>query len=521
MKTRIDYRYVSQAARNDGILNNSAHVIPTKPNGEDHRTGASTAKLLIQRLRATKRLWIPAFAGMTAKKRSLHCAALMLLATFAAPLSAQSDLQMPSGAAVHQQRDAVAKSERIMAEAQKRPGLLSQYLYMRDAYANNNDWPFRVIFNQYLSWYQTWVGDYPGARTNFSIAQPAAKDDAPSPLQDAKFKPEPAFEAIAKLAKGRQAVFFNENHSYPLTRTLTVQMLATLRAEGFDTFAAETLYDTDIDNLQKRGYPISETGFYTEEPIYAEMVREALRLGYRIVAYEALSDATGDARETEQARNLQRDVFKQNPKARLVLNAGYAHIQEAGKYLGGASMAQHFRRITGIDPLTIEQTMLVPHEKASSDHPYYLAVMQALKPAQPIVFRDSGGTGWSLKQGAYDVSVFFPPESLRRGRPTWLDIGGLRQPYQVSGALCNNEYPCMVEARYEVEPDEAIPADRVVIEWVGRHTIASDRVRESSDNVPLTDLYLKPGRYRVVARDASNQKRQRLTITVRATGDKP
>lgn len=442
--------------------------------------------------------------------------ALLISAAASGPLFAQNDLQMPSGAAVHQQRDAVNKSERIMAEALKRPGLLAQYLHMRDAYTNNTDWPFRVIFNQYLSWFQTWVGDYPGARANFSIGQAAAKDDAPSPLLDAKFKAEPAISAIAELAKGQKAIFFNENHSYPLTRTLTVQMLAALRAEGFDTFAAETLYDTDIDALQKRGYPISETGFYTDEPIYAEMVREALRLGYRVVAYEALSNATADAREVEQARNLQRDVFKTHPEARLVVNAGYAHIQEAGKYLGGSAMAQHFRRITGIDPLTVEQTMLIPHENPADDHPYYAAAILSLKPAQPIVFRNDKGLPWSLKKGAYDISVIFPPDTQFRGRPNWADIGGQRKPHQVTGALCVNEYPCLIEARYMDESDDAIPADRVVLEWRGRAKSPSDRVRTSNDSDPIAYLFLKPGKYRLMSRDTSNRKLQRTVITVRS-----
>lgn len=450
---------------------------------------------------------------------------LVALAASAAsiqPALAQSDIVMPKGAAITQQRDAVNKSERIMAEAQKRPGLLAQYLHMRDAYAADTGWPFRVIFNQYLSWYQTWVGDYIGARLQFSIAQPAAGDDAPSPLKTGDFKAEPAARAILDLARDRKAVFFNENHSYPLTRTLTVELLAGLRAQGFDTFASETVYDTDVDgDLAKRGYPISDTGFYTEEPIYAEMVRTALQLGYRIVAYEALSDATGDAREAEQARNLERAVFKKHPGARLVVNAGYAHIQEGGKYMGGQAMAQHFRRMTGIDPLSIEQTMLVPRDKPASDHPYRLAVMLAEKPTQPIVFRDGKGTPWSLKAGAYDVSVFFPDEVIRRDRPTWAAIGGLRVPYQVSGALCDGAYPCLVEARYENEGDDAIPADRVVIEWMRRNAQAGEVVRESSDNAPLTDLYLRPGRYRIMVRDLNNQKRQRHTITVRAATPTP
>ena len=272
---------------------------------------------------------------------------------------------------------------------------------------------FRVIFNQYLSWYQTWVGDYAGARSSFSIMQAAAKDDAPSPLQGTDWHAESATNAIARLAKDRKAVFFNENHSYPLTRTLTVLMLAALREEGFDTFAAETLYQSDMPDLARRGYATSATGFYTEEPVYAEMVREALRLGYRVIAYEALSDAIGDAREAEQARNLAHDVYTEHPDARLIVNAGYAHIQEQGKYLGGMAMAQHFSQITKIDPLTIEQTMMIPHEKIASDHPWYREVMAKLAPKQPMVFVNSSGSAWSLKQ-AYDLSVFFPEESLQR-----------------------------------------------------------------------------------------------------------
>jgi len=433
---------------------------------------------------------------------------------------AQGDIQQTSGVAIHQQRDAVMKSERVMAEALKRPGLLAQYLAMRDVYATDTSWPFRVIFNQYLSWFQTWVGDYAAARATFSIAQPAARDDAPSPLREGGYTAQPAAAAILEMARGQKAIFFNENHSYALTRTLTVQMLAALREEGFDTFAAETLYETDT-GLQQRGYPTAETGFYTEEPIYAEMVREALRLGYRVVAYEAVSNATGSAREAEQARNLQRDVFRERPDSRLVVNAGYAHIQESGKYLDGIAMAQHFRRMTGIDPLTVEQTMMIPHEKAANDHPWYTQIMQASIPPGPVVYRDRDGKAWALKKDAYDVSVIFPPETSRRGRPDWLTLGGLRQSYQVTGALCDSSYPCLIEARYENEGDDAIPADRLVIEWMGRGAIASDRVRESSDNVPLADLYLRPGRYRLTARDANNRRTQRQTITVRASRAAP
>ena len=419
----------------------------------------------------------------------------------------------PSSANVHQQKVAVAQSEKIMAEAQARNGLLSQYLYMRDAYANSKSASFRVIFNQYLSWYQTWVGDYAGARSSFSIMQAAAKDDAPSPLQGTDWHAESATNAIARLAKDRKAVFFNENHSYPLTRTLTVLMLAALREEGFDTFAAETLYQSDMPDLARRGYATSATGFYTEEPVYAEMVREALRLGYRVIAYEALSDAIGDAREAEQARNLAHDVYTEHPDARLIVNAGYAHIQEQGKYLGGMAMAQHFSQITKIDPLTIEQTMMIPHEKIASDHPWYREVMAKLAPKQPMVFVNSSGSAWSLKQ-AYDLSVFFPEESLQRGRLTWLSLGGMRESFQISGRMCDLDYPCLVEARYDGQPDKAIPADRYVIEFKGRIAGYGDILRNSTDPYPIAELWLRPGKYEILSRDRANVIRHRQSIVI-------
>lgn len=450
-----------------------------------------------------------------ARQRTVLYSAVMALICIPAFSHAQS-APASGGAKVHQQQAAVARSEKIMAEAQTRKGMLAQYVFMRDAYASNTDSSFRVIFNQYLSWYQTWVGDYVGARNSFSILQKAERDDATSPLENADWHAEPAVDAIARLAKDEKAVFFNENHSYPLTRTLTVKMLAALRKEGFDTFAAETLDQPDMAALNKRGYAIHATGFYTEEPIYAEMVREAVKLGYRVVAYEALSDATGDAREEEQARNLKRDVYTDHPNARLVVNAGFAHIQEHGKYLGGAAMAQHFQRLTHIDPLTIEQTMLIPHDRQSSDHPYYREVMTKLMPKQPIVFVDKEAKPWSLKKDAYDVSVFFPEEVVQKGRPTWLSLGGMRQPVEVSGRMCDQKYPCMVEARYAGQPDEAIPADRVVINFKSLLAGYNDKVRQSSDPYPVADLWLRPGKYEILSRDMSDQARHRQIIEVGA-----
>lgn len=439
-----------------------------------------------------------------------------ILIGMAAALPMWAAAQTPSQSLwLQKQREATARSENILHEAEKREGLLAQYQYMLDAYVSGKDEAFRLIFGQYLAWYQTYIGAYDAARSSFSIQQPAEADDHPSPLADPSYAAQPAIDAIASLARGRKAVFFNEAHTAPVTRTLTVQMLAKLRAEGFDTFAAETLYSTDKD-LAKRGYPTAASGFYIKEPIYAEMVRTALKLGYRVIAYEAESDATGDAREAEQARNLYQRAFKDHPDARLVVNAGYGHIVEGGAYLGGRSMAQHFHRISGIDPLTVEQTMLIAHETPDKDHPYYRAIVQKLHPTVPLVFIRKDGTPWSLKAG-YDVSVFFPADVQQRGRPTWLSLGGLRKPLFVSSDMCGNDYPCLIEARYADEGDDAIPADRLILFPITPNVAASERALRMKTE-PTADLYLRPGRYRITATNIDNRLLGHRDVVIPAAG---
>lgn len=433
--------------------------------------------------------------------------AFVLFAALSTLASAQS-----AGDWRAQQRAAAEKSEGILRQTEKMKGLLAQYQLMRAAYDADESKAFRLIFGQYLSWHQSYLGLYSEARASFSIKQEAEKDDAPSPLGQGGYGAQPAVDAIAKLAHGRKAIFLNEAHNIPMTRSVTVQLLAKLRADGYTHFAAETLYETDKD-LARRGYPTFDSGFYTQDPVYAEMVRTALKLGFKVVAYEAISEATGDAREREQARNLYDRVIKADPDARLVVNAGYAHIVESGKFLDGGSMAQHFKRLSSIDPLTVEQTMLIEHSIPAEDHPIYRAVMEQQHPTQATVFVDADGKPWTLHPGQYDVSVFFPRDDLRDGRPAWLALGGQRVPYAITGETCRSTFPCVVEARYANESDDAVPADRLVFGLKDLRLKLVDRAFQNAAEW-RSALYLRPGKYRLSAVGTDNQAITRHNITV-------
>ena len=397
---------------------------------------------------------------------------------------------------------AADRSDQIMKEADKQPGLLARYAYMQNAYDANHNRAFQLIFGQYLSWYQTYIGDYDAARSTFSIAQPVQEGDAPSPLSGG-YTAKPAGDVILAMAKDRKAVFFNEAHSAPITRTLTIELLAKLREEGFNYFAAETLYNTDGD-LQKRGYPIAKTGFYTNEPLYGEMVRTALRLGFHVIAYDVENAGVGDARERAGAESLNDQVFKKDPSARLIVNAGFAHVQKSGKYLGGTSMGEFFHKISGIDPLTIEQTMMIPHSRTDQDHPVYTAIIDAKHPTQPVVFVGANDKVWTLKPNQYDMSVVFPEWSHIEERPSWVVLDGLRVAYPVGAELCRNTFPCLIEAHYAGESPDAVAADRLVLNVTDDNGPASKRSLVGHGTSSQGKLYLRPDKYVVTATDRSN-----------------
>jgi hypothetical protein len=452
-----------------------------------------------------------------------HLRTICFVALLAAGPAPPAAAQLPS-VWREQQVEAMNQSDAIMKRARGQKDLLAQYQVMRHAYASDGKPAFRAIFGQYLSWYQSFIGDYRDAELGFSIQQKALADDNPSPLQQPGWHAVPALDYIPQLAKNHRAVFLNEAHNIALTRTLTVRLLKPLREQGFNVFAVETLYPPDIAALNKRGYPIAASGFYTREPIYAEMVRTALKLGYKVVAYEADANRTGNAREAQQAENLWK-ILKADPNARIVVNAGYAHIQKTGQFLGAESMAEHFMKDSGITPLSIEQTILIPHQDRAMDHPDYGPIVQALQPTQPMVFINKDARPWSLRPG-YDASVIFPEEHFPYGRPDWLALWGARVPFTINGSVCQDHWPCMVAARYAGEGSDAIPADRMVLDPVPLTTVNDIKITQGDYSIPIGQLYLRPDhRYRLTITGERGQQIGSQMITVRpvqsAAGPQP
>ena len=309
-----------------------------------------------------------------------------------------------------------------------------------------------------------------------------------------------AAEQVAALATGRRVVMVNEAHHLPQTRLLTFALLPKLRALGFTHFAVEGLDPADAQ-LQARGYPTDASGFYVGEPVYAELVRTAIRLGYRLVAYEPVDPGQlrHQNRETFQAIALKK-VLDRQPAARLFVHAGYAHIDKQPGQLptGVRPMAAELKRLSGVEPLSVDQTTLLlgdSHDPASAYR--QLLVAHAPRTASVLV-PVAGGPAWSFRPDYHDVTVLLP-DPTSGTRPSWLALAGRRQAVPIDASACGRALPCLVEARHADEGDDAIPADQFL--------------RLHADD-PHGPLYLAPGRYRLRIRDDEGKTRSRWDIVV-------
>jgi hypothetical protein len=410
---------------------------------------------------------------------ALTCVALLSAAT---GLSAQVTTAEPP-------------SRDLLAELKPMPNDLARYRHLLATPSSGND----DVTRQLQAALDDQLGLYNRALLEFPFDNrivPAAKN--PLPATEA-WQAESAVAAIAAQARRHRIVMVNEAHHDAHTRVLTLELLPKLHALGFRYLAVEALGHHD-PGLAKRGYAIPASGSgYLHEPLYGEIVRQAIRLGYTLVPYD--SDApTLAGRETEQADNIYRQVFAKDPQARLLVHAGYAHIDKAPGNLGGdvRPMAMRLAQLSGIEPLSIDQTQFRDITPGRSDPGAYGVLTGRFRPTRPVVLRN-GQTGqlWSADPARHDISVILPPAGNAL-RPRWLTLDGARQPRLVNTTLCRDRLPCIVEAHYADEPDDATAADR--------YTFLHDDQQNT--------LYLYPGRYRLRGVDAGGHTLGRRTLDV-------
>lgn len=328
------------------------------------------------------------------------------------------------------------------------------------------------------------IGEYQEALLYFDKSYTYKDTVEPSELD--KYEPQNAMKFIESIADNNQAIMLNEGHNLAYNRAFAIRLLDMLYKKGYRYFAAETL-DSNDKELDKRGYPAyGKTGFYTDEPVYGDLVRTALKIGYKVVAYEAEAE-TFALRDRGQAQNLYDQILVKDPKAKIFVYAGYDHIIKGGEKDENKCMAQFFKDITKINPYTIEQVNMSEKSSSENELKIYKHALTKNIGKEPVIFCNKEGKPYVVSSTKYDAQIFHPRSEYQKGRPTWLLMGGLRKYYEFSAELCKGKFPCLVQAFLANEGKDTVPIDQIKV----------------SDNKNIPALVLPIGEFRLRVVDDS------------------
>ena len=323
----------------------------------------------------------------------------------------------------------------------------------------------------------------------YAGAQPMRRSEA-VPLDELTIVD--AVDAIVAASRNAQIVILNEAHHVSAHRAFAGEVAVALAQQGFTTFAAEAFGTANINTNQSvrshlPGAPITtKTGYYVLDPVFAETTRRASEAGLSLADYEERFDQRSQdpsfdvkatAREVNQARNLIEAVLARDPKARIFIYCGYDHVTES-EGPGGLWFAGQLKALTGIDPLTIEQSQNWPRLDPDNDPPHIRSVLAA-KPKAPVAVTRHDGHPFTagFYEGRVDMTVFHPRYHKVDDRPGWLvaDRTRRRSPVQFE----HSETVQLIQAFRVSEGWGSFPADQVLVQPTSASAV----------------LYLRPGDY--------------------------
>lgn len=259
--------------------------------------------------------------------------------------------------------------------------------------------------------------------------------------------------ALLNSIDTNKVIMINEAHDRVQPRAFLLYLLPLLKARGYTYLAMETL---NRNNTNEISY---STGYYTTEPMFGEVAREALRLGCTLIPYEDSNAAkhTNLERETAQAFNLWNAIKAAPETAKFIVIAGYGHIMEDIPNDMYRTMAMEFKKISGINPFTIDEFYSL-EESGYANH-----LPLAKDTRSPEIILNNNNNILTTNPGHYDAFIIHPKTQYKNCRPTWLTCNGIKKEYKIK---CDNKKAILIQAYYanEVTSTDAfntrIPADQ-------------------------------------------------------------
>lgn len=308
-----------------------------------------------------------------------------------------------------------------------------------------------------------------------------------------------ASDYIKKRALNEKIIMFNEAHHNPINRVFVSTILKDLRKNGYTYLALETLNHYDVEDLNKRKYILQKSGTYLADPVFSSMVNYALKLGYKLVAYENQSNCKDNSlscrqeREINQANNLAQ-IFSKDKNAKVIVLAGYDHIIENNSF---KMMAQYFKEQTNINPLTVDQVELCEKSKKEYEHPIFRSLSNENKIVNYSV-ATLGGMPFVTKEKEknIDIQILSPRISIINSRPNYLINFVKKVKYSLyKNKLPNFDFTYILIQAFNLSHEDstyAIPSDQFLLS------------KEELAKIKKMDLYLEKGEYLIKIKNNEN-----------------
>lgn len=229
-----------------------------------------------------------------------------------------------------------------------------------------------------------------------------------------------AKDYIIEKSKNEEIIILNELHHNSSHRKFARLLLKDLYDNGYRYLGLEALNDNQIN---QRKFGTLESGYYTSEPEFGNLIKEALDLGFILFGYEESETDNWDAdkwknREIAQAQNIFK-FMQSHTDGKYFIYCGAGHAFEGDNKGRGKSMAGVLADLTNMNPLTIDQNRY----SDKGENNYNQPLSKLVKTNEPSILINSDGTVFRGNSTSYetDISIIQPIESDENKSAFWLD----------------------------------------------------------------------------------------------------
>ena len=268
----------------------------------------------------------------------------------------------------------------------------------------------------------------------------------------------PLSKVMDSIIENNRVIMLNEMHFNPHSRAFVISWLEKCYQNGYRYLAAETLSEND-SLLNERRTPLLSTtgGFFSDEPVFGDLFRTALNMGYTLVPYESYDFSK---REEGEADNLIKNILGKDPEAKFLLLGGMGHISDRRSW---NMMGGYFKEKTGIDPFTMDcvQNFDDPYWEVDSLLTTYYDLIDNMAVREPILFYDTVNNVYINLTGM-DATCCLPrTHFIEDNIPDWKVYNG-KVLYTIDRRFINkNGFPegC-VSAFLKSEGEQCVPIDQ-------------------------------------------------------------